>query len=201
MDIKELNEKLKMKIEYVMTGLIRPYEKNAKLHTEQQINLVAENIKRFGFTQPLVCDKENSLIIGHCRLASALKLGFKEVPVVIMEGLTSDEVKALRIADNKSNESAWEMSLVYDELKDLGNDLICLSGFDDSIAMVGNKLGGVEGDDVDLDRTGVITLMPPESPRLIEKAILYVDDIELYNKLKQAVLDGKFIGNDLISLL
>jgi DNA modification methylase len=119
-----------MEIKQIKIQDIKPYEKNAKKHTRKQIDQVANSIKRFGFVQPLVVDKNNELIIGHCRLEASKKLGMTEVPTLKLEDLSEEEVKALRLADNKLNESAWDMDLVIPELKGLSDDLLDLTGFD-----------------------------------------------------------------------
>jgi len=118
-----------MQIEHINIDSVSPYEKNAKKHPPEQIKQVVESIKRFGWAQPLVVDKEGTLIIGHCRLLAAHELGFTEVPVVRMDKLTQKEIKALRLADNKLNESDWDMELVTPELADLGSDLVTITGF------------------------------------------------------------------------
>lgn len=104
---------------------IRPYEKNAKKHDSLQIKNVAESIKQYGFVQPVVMDKNNVIVIGHCRVLAAKKLGIKEVPCVCVDDLTPEQVNALRLVDNKSNESEWDFDLLKDELPDLD-----LSAFD-----------------------------------------------------------------------
>lgn len=107
---------------------LKPYEKNAKLHSDKQVAQVAESIKQFGWAQPLVVDNADNLIIGHCRLEAAKLLELETVPCIRMDKLTEEEVKALRLADNKLNESAWAGDLVLNELTDLD-----LKGFDVSI--------------------------------------------------------------------
>ena len=102
-----------------------PYEKNTKKHDDVQINNVAESIKQYGFVQPIVIDKNNVVVIGHCRLLAAKKLKLKEVPCVCVDDLTEEQVKALRIVDNKSNESEWDFDFLADELAELD-----LSDFD-----------------------------------------------------------------------
>ena len=102
-----------------------PYEKNTKKHDDVQINNVAESIKQYGFVQPIVIDKNNVVVIGHCRLLAAKKLKMADVPCVCVEDLTEEQVKALRIVDNKSNESPWDFDFLADELADLD-----LSDFD-----------------------------------------------------------------------
>ena len=102
-----------------------PYSKNAKKHDEAQISNVAESIKQFGFVQPVVVDKNGVIVIGHCRTLAAKKLGMKTVPCVMVDELTDEQVRALRIIDNKTNESPWDMELLAEELPDID-----LSGFD-----------------------------------------------------------------------
>lgn len=102
-----------------------PYERNTKKHDQKQIDNVAESIKQYGFVQPIVIDKNNVVVIGHCRLLAAKKLRLKEVPCVCVDELTEEQVKALRIVDNKSNESPWDFDFLADELADLD-----LSDFD-----------------------------------------------------------------------
>lgn len=102
-----------MNIEQMKVRDLKPYEKNAKKHNKTQIANVAESIKRFGFVQPMVVDKDNVLIIGHCRLLAAKQLKLKEVPVVRMEELTEDQVKQLRLLDNKLEEPKSKLGDIY----------------------------------------------------------------------------------------
>ena len=114
-----------MNIESKLLADIVPYAKNAKKHDNRQINNVAESIKQYGFVQPIVIDRDGVIVIGHCRALAAKKLGMKEVPCVCVDDLTPEQVNALRIVDNKSNESDWDFDLLADELADLD-----LSDFD-----------------------------------------------------------------------
>ena len=104
---------------------IIPYAANAKKHDKRQINNVAESIKQYGFVQPIVIDRDGVIVIGHCRALAAKKLGMKEVPCVCVDDLTPDQVNALRLVDNKSNESDWDFDLLADEIPGLA-----LSSFD-----------------------------------------------------------------------
>ena len=108
-----------MNIENVAIKDIKPYERNAKKHGETQIKNVMESIKQFGFAQPLVVDKDNVLIIGHCRLIAAKRLKLKEVPVVRMDELTQEQVDKLRLLDNKLNESEWDFDLLAEDVPTL----------------------------------------------------------------------------------
>lgn len=104
---------------------LMPYAGNAKKHDSTQIANVAESIKQFGFVQPIVIDRDGVIVIGHCRALAAEKLGMKEVPCVCVDDLTPEQVNALRIVDNKSNESPWDFDILPDELADID-----LSDFD-----------------------------------------------------------------------
>lgn len=96
-----------------------PYERNAKKHDETQIKNVMESIKQFGFVQPIVVDKDNVLIIGHCRLIAAKRLKMKQIDAVIADNLTPEQVDKLRLLDNKLNESEWDIDLLVDEIPEL----------------------------------------------------------------------------------
>jgi site-specific DNA-methyltransferase (adenine-specific) len=100
---------------------IVPYANNTKKHDETQIKNVAESIKKYGWVQPLVIDDDGTIVIGHCRALAAEKLGIEEVPCVVVSDLTEDEINALRIVDNKTNESPWDFDLLSAELPE--NDL------------------------------------------------------------------------------
>ncbi len=114
-----------MKITEVSVKELKPYAKNTKKHDKTQIANVAESIKQYGFVQPIVVDKDNSIVIGHCRYEAAKKLKLETVPCVCVDELTDEQVKALRIVDNKSNESPWDMEFLADELAEID-----LSDFD-----------------------------------------------------------------------
>ena len=98
---------------------IVPYAGNAKKHDKRQINNVAESIKQYGFVQPIVIDRDGVIVIGHCRAMAAKKLGMEEVPCVCVDDLTPEQVNALRLVDNKSNESDWDFDLLAEELPGL----------------------------------------------------------------------------------
>ena len=108
-----------LKIEYIPIDQLKPYEKNAKLHPPEQVEHIANSIREFGFRQPLVVDKDNVLVIGHGRLLAAKKLGLDTVPCVRADDLTDEQIKALRLVDNKTNESEWDFGLLGGELDDI----------------------------------------------------------------------------------
>lgn len=113
---------------------ILPYENNAKKHSDEQVKKIADSIEAFGFNQPLVLDKDNVIIVGHGRYLAAKKLNLSVVPVLIVD-ISKEKAKAYRLADNKLNESEWDMALVIDELKELSLDMVELTGFSKEITL------------------------------------------------------------------
>lgn len=114
-----------MEIRNVKLSKLIHYEKNTKKHDDAQINNVAESIRKFGFVQPIVIDKDNVIVIGHCRALAAQRLNLAEVPCILVDNLTPAQVDALRVVDNKTNESPWDIDLLWDILPELD-----LEGFD-----------------------------------------------------------------------
>ena len=91
-----------------------PYARNQKDHDERQIKNVAASLRRFGWRQPVVVDGRNVIVIGHCRVLAAQRLGLETAPVVSADDLSEDEIRELRIVDNKTNESPWNQYLDED---------------------------------------------------------------------------------------
>lgn len=111
---------------------LKPYKKNAKKHDKTQVEQIANSIKEFGFTQPVIIDKNNCVVAGHGRILGAKKAGIKNIPTVTLEELTEEQIKAYRLVDNKLNESDWDYSLLDEELEDLIDDIdMDLFGFDE----------------------------------------------------------------------
>jgi len=111
---------------------IKPYERNAKKHPDKQLKQIANSLKEFGWRQPIVVDKNNTIIVGHGRWLAYKKYpeGIKEPWIIKADDLTDEQVKAYRLADNRLNESEWEMGLAIDELKELSPEMFDLTGFD-----------------------------------------------------------------------
>jgi DNA modification methylase len=121
-----------MKIQMWSVDRVLPYKRNPR-RNDEAVEKVAASIKEFGFKQPIVVDKESVIIVGHTRLLAALRLGMKEVPVLVATDLSPAQVKAYRLADNRVHEEAeWDEELLALELGDLsklGFDL-GVTGFD-----------------------------------------------------------------------
>jgi len=110
------------------------YPQNARTHSKHQIRQIAESIKEFGFTNPVLVDRNNTIIAGHGRVRAAELLGMKEVPTVRLESLTEEQVRAYVLADNKLAENAgWDRSILAIELQNLltvENFDVTITGFE-----------------------------------------------------------------------
>ena len=126
--------KNKLQIVYKNVDDLIPYARNAKIHDENNINLIAGSIKSFGFNNPVLLDGENGIIAGHGRVLASKKLGIKQIPTIELQGLSDAEKRAYIIADNRLTEkSEWDkeiLSLELQDLNELGIDLNII-GFND----------------------------------------------------------------------
>lgn len=120
----------KLNIKYMNIRDLKPYKKNAKKHNKEQVEQIANSIKEFGFTQPVIIDKNNCVVAGHGRILGAKKAGLKQVPTVCLEELTEEQIKAYRLVDNKLNESEWDYVLLAQELEEIQDLDMDLFGFD-----------------------------------------------------------------------
>ncbi len=136
-----------LNVEYRPPAEIKPYDKNPRIN-DAAVDAVAESIRRFGFRQPIVVDEAGVIVCGHTRWKAAQKLGLAEVPVHVARDLTPEQIRAYRIADNKTAELAeWNLDLLpieLAELKDAGIDWSLL-GFDqDELAKLMDAANGVK---------------------------------------------------------
>lgn len=124
-----------------------PYENNPRIN-DQAVDAVASSIKEFGFKVPIIIDKNNVIVAGHTRLKAAKKLGLDDVPVIVADDLTDEQIRAFRLADNKVGELAeWDFSKLEEELSGIDLDMTVF-GFDEG------KEGSpseVKQDDFDVD--------------------------------------------------
>jgi len=108
-----------MKIEEMKVGELIPYENNPRKN-DAAVDAVAASIREFGFKVPIIVDKDGVIVAGHTRLKAAEKLGLKTVPVIRADDLTEEQVKAFRLADNKTGEIAeWDFEKLEEELRAL----------------------------------------------------------------------------------
>lgn len=128
---------------------VKPYENNPRIN-DGAVEATANSIKEFGFQQPIVVDKDNVIIVGHTRLRAAKKLGLKQVPVVTADNLTDEQVRAYRLADNKTGELAdWDEDLLKIELGDVIDLDMTNFGFEDLIDIYDDQDEEAKEDDFD----------------------------------------------------
>ena len=121
-----------MEIVYKKLDEIKPYANNPRFNDEA-VEYVANSIKEFGFKVPIIIDKNGEIVAGHTRYKASMELGLKEVPCIVADDLTDEQVKAFRLADNKVSEKAeWNYDLLEIELEDIGIDMSSF-GFLDGI--------------------------------------------------------------------
>lgn len=123
-------------MEKVKIADLKPYPKNARTHSPKQIRQIAKSIKEFGFTNPVLIDKDNCILAGHGRVEAAKLAGLTEVPAVVINHLTPAQKKAYILADNRLAElSGWDKNILKVELEELqriedGDFDLTLTGFD-----------------------------------------------------------------------
>ena len=154
----------KLEIEYFAPGALHPYPRNARTHSKKQIRQIAESIKQFGFTNPLLIDKDQMILAGHGRLAAAVALNMSTVPCVRLEQMTAAQKRAYVLADNKlALNAGWDEELLAEELElILGSD----AGFDVSITgfTIAEVDSLIEGKAVEEQGDPVDDLVPEDAP-------------------------------------
>jgi len=109
------------KLEHWSVERLKPYERNARTHSPEQVAQIAASIVEFGFTNPILVDGKDGIIAGHGRLLAAKDLGLPKVPVLVLDHLTPEQKRAYVIADNQlALISGWDDELLKAELADLG---------------------------------------------------------------------------------
>lgn len=102
---------------------IKPYENNPRINVDS-VDKVANSIKEFGYRVPIIIDKNNVIVAGHTRLLAAEKLGITEIPCIVADDLTEQQINAFRLVDNKTTEfSDWDYEKLKEELYALDMDL------------------------------------------------------------------------------
>lgn len=183
-----------MKIKNMKTLSLIPYENNPR-NNEGAIQYVANSIKQFGFKVPIVIDKNNVIVSGHTRWMAAQALELEEVPCLVADDLTPEQVKAFRLADNKvAEKSSWDYAKLGKEIEDLleidlGFDLTDIGfgefeisaltgdfepdGFDDELVQ---EYSGKEEDM--LAKKRVIITYTAEQEELVKK-LLHVEELKV----------------------
>ena len=145
-------------VEKRKTETLIPYARNARTHSDEQVQQIAASIREWGWTTPVLVDEESTIIAGHGRVMAAQKLGIEDIPVMVAEGWTDAQRKAYVLADNQLAQNAgWDSSILKIELKDLESENFNLNliGFDvtelDALFFEPNFDPGTETDQGTLD--------------------------------------------------
>lgn len=150
---------------------LKPYEKNPRKN-DSAVDAVAESIKEFGFKNPVIIDKDGVIVAGHTRLKAAKKLGLEEVPVIMADDLSEEQVKAFRLADNKTAELAgWDFDLLSEELTEITGLDMSGFGFDD---------GSVEEEKYSTQEEQTDATETPESRAIIAAVSVFGEKQELF---------------------
>lgn len=138
-----------MDVKLIPLDQIHPYEKNPRKN-DDAVDKVAASIREFGFRQPIVVDADHVIIAGHTRLEASKRLGLTDVPVVVADDLSEEQVRAYRLADNKTAEfSGWDFDLLNGELFEINDIDMAAFGFD--MNAFADGLVEAEDDDYDMD--------------------------------------------------
>lgn len=129
-----------------------PYAKNPRKN-DQAVDAVAASIKEFGFKVPIVIDGDGVIVAGHTRLKAALLLGLETVPCVVADDLTEDQIKAFRLADNKTAELAeWDYALLDEEIAELTDIDMSQFGFDTQIMAAAPEIQEDPEEELDIEK-------------------------------------------------
>lgn len=135
-----MNEGNEIRISWVPIEEIKPYENNPR-NNDEAVQYVAASIQEFGFRAPILLDQANVIIAGHTRYKAAKKLGMKQVPCIWVDDLTEEQVRAFRIADNKTAEmSEWDEDILGKEMAQIINIDMTLFGFEGEDTQLGDEL-------------------------------------------------------------
>lgn len=157
---------------------LKLYEKNPRKN-DNAVDYVAKSIEQFGFKVPIVIDKNNVIIAGHTRYKASEKLGLNEVPCIIADDLTDEQVKAFRLADNKVSEmSEWDYDLLNMELDDIvGIDMEDFGFLDINADDYGTDFDLPDGDKSNLEQ--ITFTLTNEQAKAVREAIKYIQDNDL----------------------
>jgi len=183
-----------MKVVEMKLDKIIPYARNPRINAAA-IDKVAASLKEFKLRQPIVVDSDNVIIVGHTRLLAAQKLGLKTFPVHVADDLTEEQVKAYRIADNKTAElSEWDDELLLLELDQLDEQMKKITGFTEEEL---ENLGGTDEDlqeiiNSETEYMDTYDQADKRAKRISEQILKIKNETpDLLNKASMIILDGK----------
>lgn len=166
-----------MNVVEIRTVDLIPYENNPRIN-DGAVEAVANSIKDFGFRNPIIVNSDNVVIAGHTRLKAALRLGLDTVPCIIADGLTQEQARAFRLADNKVAEaSTWDEALMWEELNEINDEYdMTAYGFEPDIPpdLFGEEFSLPSGDKESLSQMSIT--MAKEQKELAEYVISLISE-------------------------
>lgn len=172
------------------TSDLIPYVNNSRTHSEDQVNQIISSIKEFGFTNPILIEQDNGIIAGHGRIMAAKKMGLKEVPCVIVKGLTKTQIKALNIADNQiALNAGWDLEKLKLEIQGLNEDAFNL----DTLGFTKNQI-----DDFLFEEVVGLT-DEDETPEIVENPKSKLGDLWILGNHR--LMCGDSINEEYVKLL
>jgi hypothetical protein len=176
-----------------------PFEGNPRKMTELQVAFLRQSLQKFGLAEIPVIDTDNIICAGHQRLRVLQLLGEGEAVIDVRvpnRKLTDEEFREYNL---RSNQNRGDFD--YDELAHYDLDFLAEIGFDKDELKIKFDLNTAENMPIDPDRMMVMTVTPPESPKLKEKATVHFENIEDYEKIKQAIESGIINSKRILELL
>lgn len=155
-----------MTIESLKIDTLKPYARNSRTHSPEQIGQIAASIREFGFTNPVLIDRKGGIIAGHGRVMAARELGMETVPCIRLANLTEAQRRAYVIADNQiAMQSGWDWDVLRFELSELTGDGFDLGliGFDAAELDLIMDCGGEIDADSDAD-SDIVKIPEPKPP-------------------------------------
>ena len=173
-----------MEIKTLQISDLKPYERNPRKN-DNAVDAVASSIRTFGFKVPIVIDADNVIVCGHTRYKAAQKLGLDSVPCVIADDLSPEQVKAFRLADNKTAELAeWNAALLAEELNSFPPELVAEYNFDlptqEDSPYVAIHASGLNAAKLTSDFESIEVTFSAEQKRLVESALTAVEIQETF---------------------
>lgn len=179
------------RIEMWPVDRLKPYERNARTHSDEQVEQIACSMVEFGFTQPILVDSDDGIIAGHGRLMAAKRLNLREVPVIVLDHLSDDQRRAYVLADNKlALNAGWDEELLAAELQSLAEDGydLSLTGFSEAEL---DELLNIEDEPEDGAGNGD----PEEIPNVAPKAVSVLGDVWQLGKHRLVCGDSTDFGS------
>lgn len=168
-----------MKVQNVSIQDVKPYPNNPR-DNDAAVGGVVKSLQQFGWQQPIVVDKDNVIIVGHTRYKAAKKLGMKEVPVVVADKLSPEQVKAYRLADNKTGENAvWNNKELLEELESF-KDSDIFTGFKSS-EIFNDVLDETDNSPLEKNEEGVTytVTLKTQNKNVYQKVRQFVDSVAM----------------------